>query len=92
MNPLRRAIGVVMFAVGFVWMLLGLGLVEGSVITGQTWAAILGFTVMAGGLFILTRKPKPTEPDSPAAPAGDGQSPAAAGVDDVDNVDNVEQP
>jgi LPXTG-motif cell wall-anchored protein len=84
MNPLRRAIGVVMFAVGFVWMLLGLGLVEGSVITGQTWAAILGFTVMAGGLFILTRKPKPTEPDPPAAPAGDGHSPASAGVDDVE--------
>jgi LPXTG-motif cell wall-anchored protein len=84
MNPLRRAIGVVMFAVGFVWMLLGLGLVEGSVITGQTWAAILGFAVMAGGLFILTRKPKPTEADPPAEPARDGQSPASAGVDDVE--------
>lgn len=67
MNPLQRAIGVVMFVVGFVWMLLGLGFVSGSVMSGKTWAAILGFVVMAGGLFVLTRKPKPTEPESPVS-------------------------
>jgi LPXTG-motif cell wall-anchored protein len=61
MNPLRRAIGVVMFVVGFVWMLLGLGFVAGSVMSNQTWAAILGFVVMAGGLYVLTRKPKPDD-------------------------------
>jgi LPXTG-motif cell wall-anchored protein len=61
MNPLRRAIGVVMFVVGFVWMLLGLGFVGGSVMSNQTWAAILGFVVMAGGLYVLTRKPKPDD-------------------------------
>jgi len=62
MNPLRRAIGVVMFVVGFVWMLLGLGFVSGSVMSGKTWAAVLGFVVLAIGLFILTRKPKDVEP------------------------------
>jgi hypothetical protein len=67
MNPLQRAIGVVMFVVGFVWMLLGLGFVGGSVMSGKTWAAILGFVVMAGGLFVLTRKPKPNEPESPVS-------------------------
>ena len=64
MNPLQRAIGVVMFVVGFVWMMLGLGFVGGSVMSGKTWAAILGFVVLAGGLFVLTRKPKPAEPPS----------------------------
>jgi LPXTG-motif cell wall-anchored protein len=63
MNPLRRAIGVVMFVVGFVWMLLGLGFVSGSVMSNQTWAGILGFVVMAGGLYVLTRKPKPDDTD-----------------------------
>jgi hypothetical protein len=67
MNPLQRAIGVVLFAVGFVWLSLGLGFVSGSVMSGKTWAAILGFVVMASGLFVLTRKPKAAEatPDEP---------------------------
>ena len=63
MNPLQRAIGVVMFMVGFVWLVLGLGFVGGSVMSGQTWAAVLGFVVLAGGLFVLTRKPKAAEPE-----------------------------
>lgn len=76
MNPLRRAVGVVMFVVGFVWMVIGLGLVSGSVVSNQTWAAILGFVVMAGGLFILTRKPKPGDPDPPAtAPVDEDSDP-----------------
>jgi LPXTG-motif cell wall-anchored protein len=29
--------------------------------SNQTWAAILGFVVMAGGLYVLTRKPKPDD-------------------------------
>ncbi|MEI6362753.1 MAG: LPXTG cell wall anchor domain-containing protein [Actinomycetes bacterium] len=77
MNPLQRAIGMVMFVVGFVWMLLGLGFVSGSVMSGQTWAAILGFAVLAGGLFVLTRKPKAAEPPS------DGAAPPQAS-DDAD--------
>jgi len=70
MNPLQRAIGVVLFVVGFVWMVLGLGFVGGSVISGKTWAAMLGFAVLAGGLFILTRKPKATGSVPAAVPPG----------------------
>jgi hypothetical protein len=58
MNPLRRAIGVVLFAVGFVWFLLGVGLVGGSVMSNQPWAAVLGGAAAVIGLWMLTRKPK----------------------------------
>lgn len=67
LSPLQRAIGLVLFMVGFVWLMLGLGFFGGSVISGQTWAAVLGFLVLATGLYILTRRPKAVETDD--APA-----------------------
>jgi hypothetical protein len=83
MNPLQRAVGLVMFMVGFVWMLLGLGLFGGSVISGKTWAAILGFVVLAIGLFVLTRKPKAAGAQPTAAPASPDAAAPHSTSDDV---------
>jgi LPXTG-motif cell wall-anchored protein len=65
-------------------MLLGLGFVAGSVMSNQTWAAILGFVVMAGGLYVLTRKPNPTESNPSRERETDGDATAAAVPPDVD--------
>lgn len=55
MSPLPRAIGVVMVVVGGVWLLQGVGIAQGSVMTGSTMWAIIGIAVIVGGLVVLRR-------------------------------------
>lgn len=55
MRPLPRAIGVVMVVVGGVWVLQGVGIAQGSVMTGSTMWAIIGLAVIVGGLVVLRR-------------------------------------
>ena len=55
MSPLPRAIGVVMVVVGLVWTLQGVGIAQGSVMTGSTFWAVVGLVVMVGGLVVLRR-------------------------------------
>lgn len=55
MSPLPRAIGVVMVVVGGVWVLQGVGIAQGSVMTGSTMWAIIGIAVIVGGLVVLRR-------------------------------------
>jgi membrane associated rhomboid family serine protease len=52
-GPLRRTIGVVLFVVGFVWLLLGMGFVQGSVMSNNGWAALFGFVCIIGTGLIL---------------------------------------
>lgn len=59
LSPLRRAIGVVLFVVGLVWFLLGIGIVQGSQITGQLWAAVLGAIAVVAGLLTLNAHKRP---------------------------------
>jgi drug/metabolite transporter (DMT)-like permease len=54
MNALPRAIGVVLLVVGVVWILQGIGVAQGSVMTGRIiWALIGGGAVVAGVIVLL---------------------------------------
>ncbi len=62
MNPraVRAVVGLLMLAVGIVWLLQGIGSIRGSVMTGSPlWAGLgSGFIVVAGVLLVgvLRRK------------------------------------
>ena len=54
MHPLRRALGLVLVMIGFTWMMLGAGLLQGSVMSGQTVWAFVGGAIVVIGVGILT--------------------------------------
>lgn len=56
-NPLQRAIGLVLLMIGAVWFMLGSGMIGGSVMSGQTVWAIVGAMIAIVGLWIVTRRP-----------------------------------
>ena len=62
-SPLRRAIGLVLMFVGMTWLFIGLGMLGESFMSGQTWFAVVGGAIAVLGLWIVTRKPKPTSGD-----------------------------
>ncbi len=83
MNPLQRAIGVVLIVVGVVWVLQGIGVATGSVMTGNTIWAVLGAAAFVAGVLVLRRQPRPAPehdpaPDVPEAPASPEPGPSAA--------------
>lgn len=55
MSPLPRAIGIVCVVVGGVWLLQGIGVAQGSVMTGSTLWAILGAATLVVGALVLRR-------------------------------------
>ena len=73
-SPLRRTIGAVLFVIGFAWLVLGVGLVQGSVISNNWWAALFGLVCIAATGFVLgpavLKRPFPTPPDD-TKPKGD---------------------
>lgn len=71
LNPLQRAIGIVLIVVGAVWVLQGIGVATGSVMTGNTIWAVLGAACFVAGVLVLRRKPRlaaqdDAEPPDPA--------------------------
>jgi hypothetical protein len=48
-----RGIGVVLVVIGGLWTLQGLGLVQGSPMTGSTIWVVLGLVVVASGVAVL---------------------------------------
>ncbi len=53
---LRRAIAIVLVLVGLVWFFQGIGVLEGSFMTGEAvWAVIGTVCVVAGGALLLVR-------------------------------------
>lgn len=58
-NPLQRAIGLVLLMIGAVWFMLGSGMIGGSVMSGQTVWAVVGAMIAIVGLWIVTRRPSP---------------------------------
>jgi hypothetical protein len=53
---LRRAIAIVLILVGGVWTFQGIGVIEGSFMTGEAvWAVIGAVCVVAGLALLLTR-------------------------------------
>lgn len=55
MSPLPRAIGIVLIVVGGVWLLQGIGVAQGSVMTGNTFWAVLGAVFLVAGLIVIQR-------------------------------------
>jgi hypothetical protein len=55
MSPLPRAIGIVLIVVGGVWILQGVGVAEGSVMSGNSWWAVLGVVFAVAGFEVLRR-------------------------------------
>ena len=64
MNPIHRAIGVVVAGVGIVWFLLGIGFVSGSQFSNNIWFALLGIVLVNVGAYVLYRAAK-NAPDIP---------------------------
>jgi hypothetical protein len=53
---IRRAIAIVLLVVGAVWFFQGVGVIEGSFMTGEAlWAVIGAVCVVAGLALFLTR-------------------------------------
>jgi hypothetical protein len=52
-SPYLIALGVLLFLVGVLWTLQGLGVVGGSVMSGVTMWAIIGPVVALGGLALV---------------------------------------
>lgn len=77
MNPLRRTIGLVLIMIGGFWFFMGIGVIDGSVLSGQTFGTVLGVIFVLAGVLVLVRAPKGpaadpegdegTDPDPPAA-------------------------
>jgi hypothetical protein len=53
MKALAMGIGALMILVGLVWMLQGLGYIEGSPMTGETMWAIIGPVVAGLGVALV---------------------------------------
>ncbi|WP_323095783.1 hypothetical protein [Intrasporangium sp. YIM S08009] len=52
-SPYLIALGVLLFLVGVLWTLQGLGVVGGSVMSGVTLWAVIGPVVALGGLALV---------------------------------------
>jgi hypothetical protein len=55
MSPMPRAIGIVLIVVGGVWFLQGIGVAQGSVMTGRPLWAVLGVAAVVAGALVLRR-------------------------------------
>lgn len=63
MNPIHRAIGVVVVGIGLVWFLLGTNFISGSQFSGNLWFGVLGIVIANVGAVILWRAAKAAPPD-----------------------------
>lgn len=55
MGALPRAIGIVLVVVGGVWVLQGIGVAQGSVMTGNPIWAVIGAVLVIAGAILLRR-------------------------------------
>lgn len=55
MGALPRAIGVVLVVVGGVWVLQGVGVAQGSVMSGNPVWAVIGAVLVVAGAVVLRR-------------------------------------
>ena len=54
---IRRAIAIVLIVVGGVWFFQGIGVIEGSFMTGAAVWAVIGALCVAAGVVLLVRRP-----------------------------------
>jgi uncharacterized membrane protein YidH (DUF202 family) len=57
---LRRAIGIVLLVIGAVWFLQGIGVIEGSFMTGEAVWAVIGVVCVVVGAALLLRPARRT--------------------------------
>ncbi|HEY3672314.1 MAG TPA: hypothetical protein VGN51_15365 [Acidimicrobiia bacterium] len=54
---IRRAIAIALLLVGGVWFFQGIGVIEGSFMTGEALWAVIGLLCVAGGIALLVVRP-----------------------------------
>ena len=54
---IRRVVAIVLIVVGGVWFFQGVGVIEGSFMTGEAVWAVIGVVCVAAGLALLLVKP-----------------------------------
>jgi hypothetical protein len=54
---IRRAIAVVLLVVGGVWFFQGIGVIEGSFMTGEALWAVIGVVFVVAGIALLVVRP-----------------------------------
>jgi hypothetical protein len=54
---IRRTIGIVLLVVGAVWFFQGIGVIEGSFMTGEAIWAVIGAACAGAGLVLVFRPP-----------------------------------
>ena len=54
-SPVLIVVGLLLVAMGLVWMLQGLGVIGGSAMSGQTLWAVVGPIVALAGLALVLR-------------------------------------
>jgi uncharacterized membrane protein YcjF (UPF0283 family) len=54
---IRRAIAIVLILVGAVWFFQGVGVIEGSFMTGEAVWAVIGAVCVVAGLALLFVRP-----------------------------------
>jgi hypothetical protein len=52
---LRRALAIALVLIGLVWFFQGIGVLEGSFMTGEAVWAVIGVVCIAGGAALLLR-------------------------------------
>jgi hypothetical protein len=57
---IRRAIAVVLVVAGGVWFFQGVGVIEGSFMTGEAVWAVIGVVCVAAGIALLLTRPSRT--------------------------------
>ena len=71
MNPLRRTIGLVLIMIGGIWIMLAVGMLESSFMTGSPFWGVVGGAVVVAGLAVLylprKKKPQPKAGEAPPA-------------------------
>ena len=55
MNPLTRAVGLVLLMIGGFWFFMGIGVIDGSVLSNNPLGTGLGVLFLAGGAIVLWR-------------------------------------
>ena len=54
---IRRAIAIVLIVVGVVWFFQGIGVIEGSFMTGEALWAVIGTACVVAGVALLLLRP-----------------------------------
>jgi hypothetical protein len=54
---IRRVVAIILVVVGVVWFFQGVGVIEGSFMTGEAVWAVIGALCVAGGLALLLTRP-----------------------------------